>query len=1049
MKTSFNKCVLVWVDDNFIKNDYLNSSEEVDKWNEVFGGISKKIYRLLDLELKIITTKSDFDRYLKSIENILDTYYYFILDLSVPKTVNDEPKVINGLNMGVALKEKKYDFSYLSSNSSAGNEMQENGLGSVDYYIKFHNNTLLPESLSHKILVSFRNNISWIDLNLLLSSISSKSTLFEYNDNTESLNTELRIFPYFDKFKDFIDRSELESYSFNRTMFIRSHPFNSTEFEMQSILIMMTNVIFLNPKEIIINYGNFSENAYRNSIKNDTKNSFWFVKMNTEASISDFKDFYSHIMHKRVFFIIENNEDAEKFLESVDSVHTMIKDLPYINERDVTLRHLLTKKTLSLLLNLKHTTDDGIKFHDLYLMYPELLINPLNLNFMENPNFISEHVNDIPEIVNAFKTSLDDIHISINGTLASGDPFENPDNLLKTADALLTLDDNKVMLVKLLINTLDRWLKDSWMFPYGIKIDNYYDKTCTDKWKKTSFEILRMLVKQLVQCKSIVLDFQERRSILNMNTPNEIFLNRLAEINKLYDFDVNDIDMSYLDTYSSIDSVLTVLNSEVMNTILETNSNAISAEIWEELSYLKWPHRTYPMPWYLNDILSKSNKHLWIQHENFNFVGYSEKLINEHRKLNSMLEYYNGSLEFIEKTYKYFPIKMQNFILKLVDGIKQKNIAVDAIFIEDFKNFSNTTLNISSIFGSCMHKPNKNDIVKIMKNLKDLGSFGTKLEYIRDTQFKNKQLFKIKNIKGYDHKKYLDNLRKNVFYLYNKTNYRNNNPFLESIYKQFSVKAFEIRIETIDGDFIKVFKEVELREDGSFNLDLSSLDNGSYNIIEKTKSVTSSVFTSSSPVEFVKSKANTIHKGRIYFATVHNISDLVNNLAKDDKLNKTIEFSNEEGNGFTENELYGFTILRSQNRTSLRQVQNIINSLGQLDMYFNILKYIDGIELYEFLTDTRNKALEHKKLKIDFDYMFESFIYSYETIWLQYQYIVKYFDKENEILNIETNYIEFDATKIYEDQSFTLLKNLNITEPSKENIDSYLTALLEEKEDKK
>ncbi len=1039
MKSSFNKCVLVWVDDNFINNNYLNENEDVDKWNEIFGGISKKIYRLLDLELEILTTKSDFDTYLKNIENVLDTYYYFILDLSVPKTIHDEAKVINGLKMGTALNDKNYDFCYLSSNSSAGKEMQDHGLASVDYYIKFNENVLLPESLSHKILISFRNNISWINLNTLYSSINKESNLFNLR-NDRKLNMELSIFPYFDKFKDFIDRSELESHQFNKIIFIRSHKYNSLEFEAQSILIMMTNVIFSNPGNITISYGKFGEDSYRNTIIKDTHNLFWFVKMNTTDSIDKFKEFYTQIMHKRVFFIIENNEDAERFLESVtDSTHTTIKDLPYINKNDSSLRHELTQKALSLLLHLKHTSNNGIKFHSLYLDYPELLLNPLNLNLMENPKFTTEDISDIPEIIMVFKDSLDNISTSINNTLSSGNPFENPDDFFKVAQGVLKEDTKQVVLVKILINTMDRWLKDSWLFPYGIQIDAYHNEEITLKWKKISFDILKMLSKQLSDNKIVINHLQERKILLTNNS-NDI---RLQEINKLYDLSSNDVNMDYLETYNDVRLVLNVLNSEVMDSIINSDTKKVSAETWEELSYLKWPHTTYPMPWYLNDILIKNNKHLWIQHENFNFVGYSEKLVHEHRKLNSMLEYYDTNLNFIEKTYKYFPLKMQNLIKQFVIGIKQKNIVNNAEFTENFKNFANTTLNISSLFGSCIHKPKTNDIVKIVKNLNDLASFGTKLSYIRDTQFKDKYLFKIKDNTNHNHEKYLTSLKKNIFYLYNKTNYSQNNSFLESIYQQFSVRSFTIDICNSKGKEIKVYKTIELDERGNFQVDISALPDDAYKwtgkIItndNKTKTITDII---------AKTPIKSLIEGQIDLREVSSISELVNSLSKVQKLNTKLTFS-KETKKISEQDLYDLTLLKSNNRTVLQQVQNITNNMGHFDMYFNILKFIDGIELYEFMTDTRNKAVEHQKLKINFDYMFESFIYSYESIWLQYQYLVKNIDSENKIADIEANYIEFDVgLDVYENAEFSLGKILSSDIKTKDDLNIYLDSLLEEK----
>jgi len=1036
MRTSFNKCVLVWIDDNFIKNDYLNTSEDIDKWNEIFGSISKKIYRLLDLELKIITTKSDFDEYFKSIGSVLDTYYYFILDLSIPLNIHDEPKVINGLNIGVALNEKKYDFCYLSSNNSAGSEMRENGLGSIDFHPKVNKDILLPESLSHKILISFRNNISWIDLNILLSHLEQKSNLFHPANYSDGVEMELSIFPYFDKFKDFVDRSELESHRFNKIIFLRSHPYNSKEFEMQAILIMMANVVFSDPDNIVIYYEEFIEYFRENLIVNND-NVFHFIKVRTDNNIDDFRAFYKKVRYKKVFFIIENNEDTERFIEFVDSTHTTIKDFPYINEYDFLLRHKLTQKTLSLLLHSKHTTDNGMKFNELYLDYPELLINPVNLNFMENPKLITKNISDIPEITKSIKMSLDNITISLGRILVSGNPLEKPEDFLRIAQEILEEDENQIVLIKILIFTLDRWLKDSWLFPYGIRIDHYHDETITNNWKKTSFSILRSLAQQISKKNGVIKDLQERKKLLDESLDNEEKNKRLKEINLIYKISDDDTDMEYLEVYSSIELALNVLNSDAMNKIINDDV-AVNAETWEEFGYLKWPHTKYPMPWYLNNTLSKFNKHLWIEHENFHFVGVSEKLNSEHRKLNLLIEYYDNSLCFIEKTSKYFPLKMQDFIRQVKVGIENKNIVNDSIFVENFKNFTNTALNISSLFGACIHQPQKSDISKIKKNIHDLASFGHKLSYIRDTQFKNKYIFKVKNVYEYDQEKYLANLRKNIYHLHH-NNHRQSNIFLKSMYDQLSPSLI-ISIKDSKGHEIQRFEEIEIDEKGGYQIDCSSLSNGKYQVIKK---VGSKIYPT---LNITIKNSNTIFKYNIDLPEVKTISELINNLSKDRLLNRRVVYARETGENMSKQSLYDLTILKANNRTALFQIQNIINNIGQLDMYFNILKFMDAIELYEFMTDTRNKAVEHQKLKINFDYMFESFIYSYESIWLQYQYVVNRIEAGgNDPLNIQPNYIELNI-KPSDDNNEKLRIN-NILSPNiqtKEDLDIFLNSLLEE-----
>lgn len=1032
MKTSYSKGVLVWVDDNFIESEYLDNSEDIDKWKSIFGNISKKIYRLLDLELKLITTKSAFDEYIKeNVNKDLNTYYYFILDLSVPCEVGDDDEVVNGLDMGTTLKDKNIEFCYLSSNSSAGNEMKDNGLGDIDYYIKYENkdNIMLPETLSHKILSYFKNNINWINLNMLVNSIDLSSNIF--NSKTNELPLELAIFPFFDKYKDFIEITELESYDFNKSLFIKSHVDNSDDFEKQCILIMFTNKIFTS-HDTILRYGHFNNQSYVDNIYNDNKDNYWFVKLDTNLSIEDFKRFYSNVKNKKVFYIIESNEDAERFLDIVDSQHTHIKVLPFINKSDNTLRSKFIKKVLNLLLNIQHITDNGLHFNQLYLDYPELLVHPLNINFLENPNFIVEEMSDSPEIIEAFHSSLNTMNKKLQNVIYDGLPLETNNLILVANDSLE--HKNKILYLKVLIDTVSKWLKESWLYPYGIEIENYITDTLViERWKSLSFEILLSLGTKLIALEDVIEDLKERQNLIdnindisvylateNIDITQKESLEEKIEFNKKnlnkietqYQLNkYNDFCTIYLNTYNDISLVLNVIKSDVFKEILTKNIDEISSESWEQLSYLKWPHTIYPMPWYLNHVLSKSNKHLWIQHKNFNFVGYSKKLVCEYRKLNTLLDYYDDTLRLIKNTSKNLPSKMHAFIDKVVVGIEKQNLDYQSSsFVEEFKNFSNIALNITTLFGTFIQKPTKAEITTISNNMKDLGSFGTKLSYIRDKQFKNKNIFKLKHKNGYNYDRFFNDFKNN-------TNFANENINLSQslkvlhdyIYSQIQTNKLYVNVTILDeasSKLIKKIEHLEIDSNGKFEVDTSDIGVGKYRVLSvlngNSKTHKSIMNITTSLNKYIDSYP--IDEQYELF-TNNNFHNFTNTLLDKSQLNKVIEFKtpNKE---FSDQEIYNLSICKANNKTPLRQVQNFVSYMNCFDMHLNILKFIDTIELYEFMTDTRNKALEHNKLKINIEYLFESFIYSYESLWLQYQYIVNHIENNNG--EIVSNYIEFN-----------------------------------------
>lgn len=754
MNTSYKKGVLVWIDDNFLEHEFLKENSEIDKWQAIFGNFSKKIYRLLDLELKIMTNKSDFELYLESISSTLDTYYYFIVDLSLPDTIDSEPEVINGLEIGQSLKNKAYDFCFLSSSSSAGSEMQEMGLGSSDYYVKFDESDLLPESLRHKILFSFRNNISWIELTSLKSFLHKSSNLLIPNEtkNLSKQDVEFAIstFPYFDKFRDFLDRIEYESNIFAKPFFIRSHPDNSVEFEHQCLLIMLADRIFNNPGKVHIEYDIFKNNNFRIKVENSSDNIFWAIKLDNKIKIDDFSNFYKKVKRKQIVFIVDDNESAEKFLERVNYEHTNLKDLPYIQETDLALRNVVIKKSIQLFLNHFYELDN--KVSALYLRHPELLIHPKNMMFLENPRLMTSNLTDSPEILESLYSGFKSFFGNVTDkdkkqAIAEGNPILTK-CMLHMSDDILSNKENIKINHRALVYALDNWLKSSWKYPYGIDLSD-------NKWKKFSFEVLLMLINE----------FNDNKSSFN--------------------------DKELTPFINSIEMISDLLKSNAVKKLLNGMKEDVSLSEWEDLAYLRWPHLQYPMPIYLNEILEKSDKHLWIQHKNFNFVGYSKKLILENRKLNNMLEYYDKTLCLMKNTHHYFPATMQDMFLFILDGVEKKKefnqSTIEEELFTPLQNFMDEFLVISMLFRSTYGNTNRttsSELKKIKESIKVTGSYGKDVGII-DGSLKKEKPFSFKNQESPEESALVDSFRRRVEYTIQKE-YFNGHDFLQGMEKLFS-----------------------------------------------------------------------------------------------------------------------------------------------------------------------------------------------------------------------------------------------------------------------
>ncbi|MDF1884458.1 hypothetical protein JHD49_10945, partial [Sulfurimonas sp. SAG-AH-194-C21] len=212
--TLYTSAEIVWIDDSFATNKYAHG---YNFWEDMFD-IPEKIYRLLDLKISMFC---DYENTMKFIDGIQDTsliYYYFIVDLNLPKNLQtiEDPKPKFGKSIGMKLIEKGLDFTFLSTASNLGDLKGDECILKTkgDYYIKQeHSDLSLPTALKNKLLSNIKKNIQWIYLQEKLKKEMTKDFFYDTSDAFSQ-------FPYYDKYKEFVDISEFNNLQLHKTIFI-------------------------------------------------------------------------------------------------------------------------------------------------------------------------------------------------------------------------------------------------------------------------------------------------------------------------------------------------------------------------------------------------------------------------------------------------------------------------------------------------------------------------------------------------------------------------------------------------------------------------------------------------------------------------------------------------------------------------------------------------------------------------------------------------------------------------------------------------------------
>ena len=738
--TLYTSAEIVWIDDSFATNKY---SQGYNFWEDMFN-IPEKIYRLLDLKISMFCDYENAIKFIEGSQDTSSTYYYFIVDLNLPKNIEtiEDTKPKFGKSIGMKLVERGFTFTFLSSASNLGDLKGEECILKTkgDYYIKQeHSDLRLPSALKNKLLSNIKKNIQWIDIQAKLK----KETTKEFFHNTSEAFSQ---FPYYDKYKEFVDISEFNSLQLHKTIFIKSHYNNNEYFEKQSILIMLADSIINSFSEQNIYYYHIDRNtkdklnefnAWISKIRNN--NNILVIKI-SNISIETFIDITNDLHNEKVIFILKSDE-YEIYIESYNDSYSLY-EIPSFENHDIVQKRILVANILQFLLH------DKEEFHPIYKKNPQLLFDPVTYTALTDPSYNIKWVSDSYEL---FK--------EISELLATTDADFTQAQAVKVTDLLSIKEfEKESCYVKILKDSIYSWLKNSWNFPYGIEVNQLHNlnKQTSKQWELASVIILS--------------------SMLNRIDDTQLDNPHILEIKKI----INDANIKHI----IFDEELLFANKEIV-------------------SSFKWPHKEFPIPSIIHKKFEEINKHLWFQHNKFNYINYSKEISMQYSGLEEEIEYYDKIINLINNTYQEFPSSVHTMFKMVINDIqhRKKNVNDDT-FVAEFKRFSNTLLRISLVF-SAFIELNEDISISIdddaLTNDYKLGkidnaSFGKKVEVLRKT-LQNSSYFTLQKISLKADIKKLQLLSKNskiefnIDTLFKDTKYDTKfNPIKEKNYQEYIEK---------------------------------------------------------------------------------------------------------------------------------------------------------------------------------------------------------------------------------------------------------------------
>lgn len=642
---AYSSGTILWIDDEIEVNAFERTDGADVAWQNTFGGLDNRVFRLMNLSLDIARTRRDAISAITDLTSFdkRGNFVQAVVDLRLPDTdgENQIPEMKHGIDIAKRLQELQVPFYVLSNAAQATRELDRAHVDRMRYFSKDvakRSGSVMPEDLGRLILSEFRKSITWLDLTATFARFDSSSS--------HPLTGQERwgvYFPFFASYRDFVERWELRSgrSSLHRVI-LRAPADHSDRFVMQCVAVILSGVTVVDaPRVVYVTSNNPSSyHSLRGTDALDSTSLHLIVRFtgsNMESEIRLLEEVLRDCKRTQLTVIVPQDERAEELLRILSTQSdATYDDLPQTRFKDRHEREQLIRFSARVVfqsLRFPMAGNTIAPLHELFLRFPEILIDPAHWAFLREADHVAEEISDPFEVLACFgriAAELSSWHADAIAKLVGGQPIPRR-LLLRPADNIFAQQPEHHK--KWVVRAFEDWLVSSWQTPYSVlkKSSEVVQESDIPSWETHCFDIALDLARQL----------QELEDTNGLNIA--VALHQAAHFLR----------------HSTITRML---------------ASEVKPSDWAELETERWPHQQFPMPAALHRQLKAEGRYLWVQSDLLDRAGVVISGREAMQRVEARAERHARRIDWLARAIPVLPEGWKQSAQDMLDLISSRSI---------------------------------------------------------------------------------------------------------------------------------------------------------------------------------------------------------------------------------------------------------------------------------------------------------------------------------------------------------------------------------------
>ncbi|MHC4398841.1 MAG: hypothetical protein ACYTG0_04090 [Planctomycetota bacterium] len=664
MAQTYTRGVLLWIDDAFgdqlLAADASPDAAATQKWQELFGGASDRLFRLMDLSLEVACNHEEAIAAIRRCGDprAAGAFVFTVLDLSIPRG-DSPPAVKHGIEVAEELRRAELPFVFLSAKTDATAALDEAGLGTVPYYVKEPSGGAwrLPEALAQNVLSEFCRKTSWVSLADVVAVMHPDSDVVRtHAESPEAFEH----FPFFGPYADFVERWEYKDrLELPGAFVVTATVEHSDQFVQQALSLLLYQRLIRHPGSVRMRYGQAHDGGYLRQLRTpeamQDPDGVCVVRIwPAETTVEELAELLHDACRREgtTIYVVPNDEWADKYAELFRQAHVpTIEEVPQTQWGDAAAREELIKRTCALVFqrwSQPSREGEAMPLPLGYLAHPELLINPVDWIALHEAQAVARELSDPYEITHELSLAIRKMSARHAKEFRQAIARELPlayRRLLRVGHETLRRSRFAGELPVWIERAVDVWLNTSWHFPYGLGkqfAQLQHAQNDEEAWRGRNWEAWEDGCYEILA--GILDEYGKQCAAASPPTARQADLARVLRF------------VEHLGGARFL--------------------RAPPADVdWESLESFRWPHHRYPMPAAVNRRLKEAKRYLWIQPEGLDTALALPYGRLRYRFLTDVVEQYSSVLQWGETVAPRLPLGWQSSVAELVHVIRNHRVA--------------------------------------------------------------------------------------------------------------------------------------------------------------------------------------------------------------------------------------------------------------------------------------------------------------------------------------------------------------------------------------